>query len=83
MKKNLTIALLALSFAFCRDKQGNPDAGREVKQYTIAQFYESTNTGGGSFSQDAAKLLISNNATGIYNAYEIDIATGKIGRAHV
>jgi dipeptidyl aminopeptidase/acylaminoacyl peptidase len=76
MKKNLIIVLLALYSVSCRDKQENQDTGREVKQYSIAQFYESTNTGGGAFSQDAEKLLISSNATGIYNAYEIDIATG-------
>ncbi|MBC7849452.1 MAG: S9 family peptidase [Chitinophagaceae bacterium] len=50
---------------------------RDVKQYTIEQFYKSTNAGGGAFSTDEAKLLISSNETGIYNAYEIDIASGS------
>ncbi|MFT5571052.1 MAG: dipeptidyl aminopeptidase/acylaminoacyl peptidase, partial [Cyclobacteriaceae bacterium] len=48
----------------------------KVTKYTIEQFYENTNIGGGSFSPDESKLLISSNETGIYNAFEIDIASG-------
>ena len=49
----------------------------EVKQYTIEQFYKNINIGGGAFSPDETKLLVNSNESGIYNAYEIDIATGE------
>ncbi|MEO1434787.1 MAG: alpha/beta fold hydrolase, partial [Bacteroidota bacterium] len=46
---------------------------RTVKSYTIEQFYENTNIGGGSFSPDGSKLLCSSNATGIYNAVALPV----------
>ena len=49
----------------------------EVQKYTIAQFYENVSVGGGSFSPDESKLLINSNESGIFNVYEIDIATGE------
>ena len=48
-----------------------------VNTYTIDQFYKNINISGGSFSPDESKLLISSNESGIYNAYEIDIASGE------
>ena len=50
---------------------------KEVTKYTIDQFYENINVGGGSFSPDESKLMINSNESGIYNVYEIDIATGE------
>jgi Tol biopolymer transport system component len=50
---------------------------REVKQYTIEQFYKSSQVGGGFFNSDDSKLLVNSNESGIYNAYEIDIASGQ------
>ena len=47
------------------------------QQYSIEQFYENVSLGGGSFSPDEDKLLISSNESGIYNLYEIDIASGE------
>lgn len=49
---------------------------RAVKQYTIEQFYKSTNVSGGAISSDDKKLLVTSNESGIYNAYDIDIASG-------
>lgn len=46
----------------------------EVGDYSIEDFYKSTAVGGGMFSPDASKLLITSNETGIYNLFEIDIA---------
>src|SRR5205085_86142 len=46
-------------------------------QYTMTQFMDIVQIGGGSFSPDGSKILISSKETGIFNAYEIDIATGK------
>lgn len=74
-----TIAwLLAGTFMLgaCREKNKGEEQVKKVREYTIEQFYKSTNTGGGVFSHDAAKLLVSSNATGIYNAYEIDVVSG-------
>ncbi len=50
---------------------------REVNKYTIEQFYENVKLGGGSFSPDESKLLISSNESGIYNAYEINVESGE------
>jgi dipeptidyl aminopeptidase/acylaminoacyl peptidase len=47
------------------------------QQYSIEQFYENVNIGGGNFSPNEDKLLISSNESGIYNLYEIDIASGE------
>lgn len=49
----------------------------EVQKYTIGQFYENVSVGGGSFSPDEGKLLINSNETGIFNVYEVDIASGE------
>ncbi len=49
---------------------------RDVKNYTIGQFYKSSQTGGGAISSDDSKLLVHNNESGIYNLYEIDISSG-------
>jgi dipeptidyl aminopeptidase/acylaminoacyl peptidase len=38
------------------------------QKYSIEQFYQNTNVIGGSFSPDGSKILVSTNATGIYNA---------------
>jgi len=78
MKRIFPFILLVLFVAACNnaDTKTEPVA-REVKQYTIEQFYKSTNSGGGAFSSDETKLLISSNESGIYNAYEIDIASGQ------
>lgn len=45
--------------------------------YSIEQFYKNTRIGGGSFSQDDQKLLISSDESGIFNVYEISIADGS------
>ncbi len=67
--KSLLIMLVA-----CQVQEKAP----EVTNYTINQFYQNTNIRGGSFSPDETKLLVSSNQTGIYNAFEIDIASGEM-----
>lgn len=44
---------------------------REIAQYSIDQFYQNTNFSGGSYSPDESKLLVSSNASGIYNIYAL------------
>lgn len=74
--KNLTKLVAVAVLAACSTSPGSEEV-REVAKYTIDQFYENVNIGGGSFSPDEAKLLVSSNETGIYNVYEIDIASGE------
>ncbi len=47
-----------------------------VPTYTIEQFYGNTRIGGGFFSPDETKLLVSSDESGIFNVYEIDISSG-------
>jgi dipeptidyl aminopeptidase/acylaminoacyl peptidase len=45
--------------------------------YTIEQFYKNTRIGGGSFSHDDQKLLISSDESGIFNVFEINLTDGS------
>ena len=45
----------------------------EVTRYTIEQFYDNLSIGGGSFSADESRLLVSSNQTGIYNVFALNI----------
>jgi dipeptidyl aminopeptidase/acylaminoacyl peptidase len=71
------IAIAALLLCFTGFAQNKVAKARQVKQYTIEQFYKNTHYGGGAFSTDDKKLLVNSNESGIYNAYEIDITTGE------
>ncbi len=44
--------------------------------YTMAEFMKTTAVGGGSFNHADTKLLVSSNETGVFNVYELDLATG-------
>ena len=48
-----------------------------AKRYTAAQFLETTNMRGASFSADEKRIMYSSNETGIFNAYAISAAGGK------
>ena len=69
--KTFNLLFLIVFLIGCKEKQ------EPVTTYTIDQFYKNISVGGGSFSPDETKLLIHSNETGIYNVYEIDIATGE------
>jgi dipeptidyl aminopeptidase/acylaminoacyl peptidase len=51
------------------------NAQQFVKQYTIEQFYKTINYGGGNFNKQENKILLHDNSTGIFNVYEIDLAS--------
>lgn len=72
--KNILIqfTFLLLLLQSCGGKQEKV----EVPSYTIAQFMDIVQINGGAFSPDETKILINSKETGIFNAYEIDIATG-------
>ena len=72
--KPLFLALSTLFLLGCATSEPTVQA---PQQYSIEQFYENVSLGGGSFSPDEDKLLISSNESGIYNLYEIDIASGE------
>ena len=63
-----------IALVSCNNEAEKP---KEVKQYTIEQFYKSTEAFGGSFNTDDSKLLYTSNESGIYNIWEADLATGK------
>jgi dipeptidyl aminopeptidase/acylaminoacyl peptidase len=48
------------------------------KTYTIEEFLNTTNYAGAAFSPDQTALLVSSDASGIYNAYHIRISDGTI-----
>ena len=50
----------------------------EVQRYTIEQFFDNLSIGGGSFSADESRLLVSSNQTGIYNVFSLNVdGTGE------
>jgi dipeptidyl aminopeptidase/acylaminoacyl peptidase len=67
MKQCIFIILLGVIFS-CVSNQT-----RDVKKYTIEQFYKNTNIYGGYFSPDETNLLVTSNETGIYNVYALPI----------
>ena len=76
MKRLFFVIPVTFLFA-CANNDKKEEQPRDVKQYTIEQFYKSTQVGGGSISTDDTRLLVNSNESGIYNAYEIDIASGQ------
>ena len=71
----LIIGIMMVGFLPTALMAQNED-GRDVKQYTIEQFLETTNYRGASFSPDNLKLLVSSDATGVFNAYAISVDGG-------
>ena len=69
--KRQTFALLTLFLLACHP------GGREVKQYTIEQFMNTTQIRGASLSGDESTVLFSSNQTGIFNAYSVPFAGGE------
>jgi dipeptidyl aminopeptidase/acylaminoacyl peptidase len=69
MKPILLTALALVFFVYTSHSQ------KAVKQYTIEQFYKTVAFGGGDFNKQENKILVHDNSTGIFNVYEIDLAT--------
>ena len=66
MKKNIWFILPAMMV--CCNRQP-----AKVTRYTIEQFYDNLSIGGGSFSADETRLLVSSNQTGIYNVFSLQV----------
>ncbi len=77
--KYISFVLVLLTFVSCKDKKDmkNEDTAIKVEQYTIEQFMDNEAVGGGSFSYDNSKLLISSNRSGIYNVYTVPATGGS------
>ena len=73
MKKSLILLTVLIGTLSCKQKPAEAPP-RNVKKYTIEQFYANKGIGGGFFSPDESKLLVHSNETGIFNLYEINLA---------
>lgn len=49
------------------------EESEDIREYSIDDFMNSTRYSGASFSPDNAKLLVSNNSTGIFNVYAVNV----------
>ncbi|MCC8359082.1 S9 family peptidase [Salinimicrobium sediminilitoris] len=70
--KNSLFLLLLMSFPVWSQQDTT-----SVEEYSIEQFYENTRIGGGEFSEDEKRLLMSSDESGIFNVYEINISDGS------
>ena len=71
MKKNI-IPVLSV-FILLSSCNNEPEARKEVKQYSAEQLFNNKNIGGSAFSTDETKILVTANITGINNLYELSI----------
>jgi len=69
--KNLSLFLL-LALAACQIP-----APKDVPTYNIQDLFDTISISGGYFSSSEDKLIYSSNESGIYNIYEVDIASGS------
>jgi dipeptidyl aminopeptidase/acylaminoacyl peptidase len=78
--KKLSLLLTALVLFACKQDKKNANSGNtamQIENYTIEQFMDNESVGGGSFSPDNSKLLISSNRTGIFNVYTVPSTGGN------
>jgi len=76
MKKVILLCMIISIYACKKDQNSSSDIAENMKQYTIEQFMDNEAVGGGSFSTDKSKLLISSNRSGIYNMYTVPTEGG-------
>ena len=74
--KHLLILSALVILASCKKEE--KDIAMDIKQYTIEQFMDNESVGGGSFSPDKSKLLVSSNRSGIYNMYTVPSDGGEL-----
>ena len=77
--RKLTVLFAVILIWGCKnDKEAAPNIAETMKTYTIAQMMDNEAIGGGSFSPDNSKLLISSNRSGIYNMYTVPTTGGEL-----
>ena len=62
----------------CKEAKEAPSIAATLDTYTIEQMMDNEAIGGGSFSPDNDKLLISSNRSGVYNMYTVPVSGGEI-----
>src|SRR5262249_53672804 len=67
------VALCALPLAGA----GQTKDARAVPRYDARTFYETTTYSGASFSADEKRLLITSDASGVFNAYSLPVEGGE------
>lgn len=72
----LALLLSAVACAPAEDA-GRQAAAEPVPEYTIEQFMGNTSVAGLSFSPDGSRVLVSSDATGIFNAYAYPVDGGE------
>ena len=70
-KQLLYTALLIAFIAACNQKEEQKT--RVPKQYSIEQLYNNLSVEAAAFNTDESRVLVSNNSSGIYNIYELNI----------
>ncbi len=70
----LALLLMWTSAVAQKSKEAAP---REVRQYTIEQFMDTTKIQGSSFSPDEKAILFSSNKSGIFNVYAVPVKGGE------
>jgi dipeptidyl aminopeptidase/acylaminoacyl peptidase len=75
MKKTSVLfgVLLMLIITSCKDGEKSQEA-RMPEQYDLEDLYNTKSISASGFNKDETKILINNNATGIYNGYELTIS---------
>lgn len=68
----IPVLLLLIIFSGCKT-----ESYKEVPQYSIEQFMNTTRIFGSAFSPDESKILFSSDETGIYNAYTVPVSGGE------
>ncbi len=75
-------ALLTVSALLVACSPGGPvepdNTSQVAATYTIEEFLGTTNVFGASFSPDHSKLLVSSDASGVFNAYAVDVESGEM-----
>jgi len=64
-------ALLLVALYSC---QSNKEEARIPEQYAIEDLYRTVSIYGSGFNKDETKILVNSNISGVYNAYELNIA---------
>src|SRR5262245_64925824 len=70
---------IAVALAACTSRE-TPAPGptpRAVARHSVADFYKNVEYFGISFSADGSRILVSSNASGIWNAFAIPTAGGE------
>ena len=72
----LVVVLFAAVVSAQAPKTTAPTNKRPAKEYTMAQFLDTTSIQGASFAADESRILLSSNKSGVWNAYTVSIGGG-------